>query len=503
LGRLRRYLISFSGFDRDARLFLLTTLVAGAAISLFWINFNLYLAALGLPASTIGLIATGGPLASAITAIPASLLSDRIGRRATLVGGTLLMAGAFAGLIFARGEFVLFLLAAMYGTGQQAFMVVQVPFLTERSRPDQRNEVFALQSAVMTGTSIGAALIGGAVAAIITQVAGIGPGSPDAYRALLVVMVVLAVLATLTLFLLRDDRRGRRPVRVLAGARDEDTRTVAPAAPAAATAQASRSEASTADPDTAALATPARPAVTTIFARFAARVGIRVHDPGLFVRLLLPGFLIALGAGQVIPFLNLFVQRKFGLDLASINAVFAVTSFGTVLAILMQPALARRFGKIGSIVIVQGFSIPFIIVLGFSPILWTVVVAMAVRNSLMNAGNPILNAFAMERVQPGERALLAGTMSLLWSLGWVIAGPFYSVLQATLGFDLGYTVNFIVIIVLYSTATSLYWLWFRHAEADDAAAAGGVTAARPSPTPARGPGPAPRPDARPGSASTR
>jgi MFS family permease len=121
---------------------------------------------------------------------------------------------------------------------------------------------------------------------------------------------------------------------------------------------------------------------------------------------------------------------------------------------------------------------------------------MAVRNSLMNAGNPILNAFAMERVQPGERALLAGTMSLLWSLGWVIAGPFYSVLQATLGFDLGYTVNFIVIIVLYSTATSLYWLWFRHAEADDAAAAGGVTAARPSPTPARGPGPAPRPDAR-------
>ncbi len=43
-------------------------------------------------------------------------------------------------------------------------------------------------------------------------------------------------------------------------------------------------------------------------------------------------------------------------------------------------------------------------VLGFSPILWTVVLAMAVRNSLMNAGNPIFSAFAMEHVAPTERA---------------------------------------------------------------------------------------------------
>ena len=51
-------------------------------------------------------------------------------------------------------------------------------------------------------------------------------------------------------------------------------------------------------------------------------------------------------------------------------------------------------------VIVQGASIPFLVVLGFSPVLWTVILAMAVRNSLMNAGNPIFSAFAMERVSP-------------------------------------------------------------------------------------------------------
>jgi hypothetical protein len=190
-------------------------------------------------------------------------------------------------------------------------------------------------------------------------------------------------------------------------------------------------------------------------------MGITVRDRGLFVRLLAPGLLISIGAGNVIPFLNLFVQRKFGLDLAQLNAVFAVTSLGTVVAILFQPRLARRFGQITSVVLVQGASIPFLVVLGFSPVLWTVIAAMAVRNSLMNAGNPIFNAFAMERVTTGERATLSAAMSVLWQAGWVIGGTWYAVLQATLGFDAGYAVSFLTIICLYTIATSLYWVWFR------------------------------------------
>jgi hypothetical protein len=132
-----------------------------------------------------------------------------------------------------------------------------------------------------------------------------------------------------------------------------------------------------------------------------------------------------------------------------------------MVAILAQPMLARRFGQITSVVIVQAASIPFLVVLGFSPVLWTVIVAMAVRNSLMNAGNPIFSAFAMEQVTPAERATLSAAMSVLWQIGWVIGGTWYASLQALLGFDGGYTVNFITIIALYSIATTLYWVWFR------------------------------------------
>ena len=52
-----------------------------------------------------------------------------------------------------------------------------------------------------------------------------------------------------------------------------------------------------------------------------------------------------------------------------------------------------------------------------------------------------------------------------------MAGPWYSLLQARLGFDAGYSVNFITVIVLYSIGTWLYWHWFHGVEEQEADAA--------------------------------
>ncbi len=429
MARLHDYLRTFTGFQRDARLYLLATLTSGVAISLYWVDFNLYLASLGFERSTIGIVATAGSLAGAVVAFPFAALSDRIGRRLVTAAGLGLMLVAMAGFLATSSVVALVLLAAAWGAGQGAVFVVQNPFLVEHSAPEHRSELFSLQFAITNVTNIGAALLGGLVASLLENIGGFASNGPETYRVILVIMAVSLAAGLVVVALLGDDRPSQvNPRRLLAVGE-----------PAA---------------------FPPRP----VRSGRIARLGVSIEDPTRFAKLVLPGFLIALGAGQVIPFLNLFVQAKFGLDLASLNAVFAVTSLGTTLAILLQPALARRFGRIGSVVLVQGTSIPFLVVLGFSPILWTVVIAMAVRNSLMNAGNPILNAFAMDQVAPSERATLSAAMSLVWSLGWVIAGPWYSVLQATLGFDLGYAVNFVTIIVLYTIGTSLYWAWFRGAE---------------------------------------
>ena len=435
---LRRYARSFTGFERDARIFLAASLVYGVGLSLYWIDFNLYLAALGFDRAFIGIVAAAGSLAGALAAFPASMLSDRVGRRLVLLGACAVGSLALAGMLVAREPLAIVALVVALGAANQAFGVLVAPFLAEHSHPENRSELFSLQFAISNITNIGAALAGGAIAALAASLGGLGEGSPEAYRILLAVMVGSSILGTATIALLRDDRPGRRRDRRSLEQRPGDGATGEPLA--------------------------ARGNGERVRARSPWGTLPAPRDRALFLRLLIPGFLISLGAGQVIPFLNLFIEGKFGLDLASLNVVFAFTSLGTTIAILVQPALARRYGKVASVVLVQAASIPFLVVLGFSPILWTVMLAMAVRNSLMNAGNPIQNAFAMEQLPPGERATFSAASSLLWSLGWVIAGPWYSVLQATLGFGGGYAVNFVTIIVLYSVATYLYWAWFRGVE---------------------------------------
>ena len=418
---------AYGRFNRDARLILVTTLVTGAAMSLWWIDFNLYLDALGYSTATIGLVATLASLAGGIIAFPASAASDRVGRRVVFFAGIIAGIVALVALLASEALIVVILSAALWSMGFNAFGVVIAPFMTEHSQPEHRNELFAVQFAIQNVTNIAAAILGGVVATAIAGSMGLDAAGPGVYRIILVIMLVLSGLGLLSVARLTDDR----PSQVAA-------------------------------PRLRSLGEPA--AFPTDPRRSRAFLGITIRDRGRFLKLVFPGFLISIGAGQVIPFLNLFVQGKFGLDLAQLNAMFALTSLGTVLAILAQPWLARRFGQITSVVLVQAASIPFLVVLGFSPALWSVILAMMVRNSLMNAGNPIFSAFAMEQVTPAERASLSATMSVLWQVGWVIGGTWYAVLQATLGFTAGYAVNFITIITLYSIATALYWIWFRETD---------------------------------------
>jgi len=406
-GAIARYLRSFTGFSRDARLFLLTTIAFGAATSLYWIDFNLYLGAIGIDPTTISWLIVASELAGVVVALPASALSDRYGRRAVMAGGMVLVALAL--LAFLPGQLpLLFVGVVMLGAGSQAVYVVQVPYIAEHTAPEQRNEYFSTWAAIGNLTALVAALAGGAIATGLASSFNLGAAAAP-YQILLSGVAILGVLSVATIWLLSSDR----------------------------------------------------PAPGRVHSPGRGRFGIQISDRRLFLRLLLPGFLTSLGAGQLIPFLNIFVQQKFSLGLAAVNAVFAITSLGTTLAILAQPALARRFGRIGSIVLVQGSSIPFLVVLGFSPVLWTVVIAMTVRNSLMNAGSPIFDAFAMGRVSAAERATLSAGMTMLWALGWTIAPIYYGQLQQHLGFTAGYAVDFVTIIVLYTVATSLLWHWFR------------------------------------------
>ena len=198
-------------FHRDARLFLVTTFVAGAALSLYWIDFNLYLASLGLSTATIGFVSTIASVAGATVAFPASAASDRFGRRTIIAAGISIGLVAIVGLLLTQALPLIVLFAALWAVGQQSFQVVQAPFLTEHSEPEHRNDLFAVQFAIQNATNVAAAMLGGVGAVAIARIVGLDPAGPGTYRVILVLMAVLLTAALATVAFLTD--RGSCPER--------------------------------------------------------------------------------------------------------------------------------------------------------------------------------------------------------------------------------------------------------------------------------------------------
>jgi MFS family permease len=113
-------------------------------------------------------------------------------------------------------------------------------------------------------------------------------------------------------------------------------------------------------------------------------------------------------------------------------------------------------GKIQLVVITQGLSIPFLIMLGFAPWFWMSVVAYYVRVALMNMSSPVYQTFVMEHVEPSARATVASLNSMSWNFGWAFSPMISGWLQVRYGFG----PPFIGTIILYVVSVVMYWAFF-------------------------------------------
>jgi MFS family permease len=124
--------------------------------------------------------------------------------------------------------------------------------------------------------------------------------------------------------------------------------------------------------------------------------------------------------------------------------------------LLIAPPLAERTGKIQLVVITQGLSIPFMILLGFSPILWVGAATYYIRLALMNMSSSVYQTFVMERVEPSSRASVASLTSMAGNFGWAFSPTISGWLQVRYGFG----PPFIGTIILYTISVIMYWAFF-------------------------------------------
>jgi predicted MFS family arabinose efflux permease len=186
----------------------------------------------------------------------------------------------------------------------------------------------------------------------------------------------------------------------------------------------------------------------------------RVQRPGLLVRLLAPTFILGCGAGLIIPFLNLYFRDRFGLESWSIGRIFAVSQGLTAAGFMLGPVLARRFGKVRTVVTAELASIPFFITLAATRNLGLAVTAFWFRGALMNMNHPVTANFMMESVDPGDREFTNAGKELAWSSSWMISTQVGGWLIERHGFG----VPMMVTVGLYLVSSTLFWSFFHDHE---------------------------------------
>jgi MFS family permease len=160
--------------------------------------------------------------------------------------------------------------------------------------------------------------------------------------------------------------------------------------------------------------------------------------------------------------MNVFFRVEHGQPDPVIGALFAWGSLAMGIGLLVAPPKAERMGKIQLVVITQGLSIPFLILLGFSPIFWVSALAFYVRLALMNMSGPVYQTYVMEHVEPSARATVASLVSMSWNFGWAFSPTISGLLQVRYGFG----PPFLGTIVLYAVSVLLYWAFFWRAKPD-------------------------------------
>ena len=404
----------FGQFRRNARFFLLSTLIGGITFSGFQLFFNIFLRSRGYDLGFVGLLNAIPSGAALLVGVPMGILSDRIGRRRAMLIGLSVNALTAWALVSTEAKEIMVLMAAVNGVANSLYFLSMAPFMMHASSEKERTLLFSLNFGLMTISGAVGNLLAGQLPAWFGQWLGVGAESHQAYQAVLLASVFGGALALIPVWLIHEVRwpgpRREPPVGW------QDFRNLL------------------------------RPNV---------------------LRLAAPNIIVGFGAAMLIPYLNLFFKGTFPISDAALGVLFSLSAVTTGIATVVGPRIAERLGsKIKAVVFTQAGSLLFLLVMGFAPVLWISGFAFLIRGALMNMSSPLYSAFAMEQTPERERGAVNSVMQLMWEVGWTV-GPYLSgVVQARYGF----APLFVSTATLYGIAIGLTWVFFRSAEQPPVAA---------------------------------
>jgi MFS family permease len=355
----------------DRHLIYAAAFLRAVATGLIGVLLGIYLARLDFQASAIGLVVSAGLAGMTAALLVVTVAADRIGRRRTLVALALLsgVGGlAAAALSSAAGLVVVAFLGMLNGQGRDrgAALVVEQAVLPSTCTDQERTRVFAWYNVLQdVGHALGALL--GALPTLLHDWGGIDELA--GFRSSLLLYGGL-LLATALL-------SARLSPLVDTVARSEVRRRL--------------------DPES-------RRRLTRISALFA-------------VDSLAGGFL---GSALV----AYFFSERFGVDTATIAALFVGARALNAVSHLGAAWLAQRIGLVNTMVFTHIPSSLLLATVAIVPDFTTAAVLFLLREGLVEMDVPTRQSYVMAMVRPEERTFASGLTHLVRVGGWAVAPAF-------------------------------------------------------------------------------
>jgi MFS family permease len=404
---LHSTLNQFRLLNRPARLFLLALFLDGLLFAGWNLFFNLYIIDAGYSRDFLGLVNAAPSLTALLLGVPMGLLSDRMGRKRAMMLGFALANFAIIGMILGRSEAVILAGALVLGGTAQLYVLSQAPFMMKTSDDKTRDLLFSLSFGMFPLASTAGNFLAGYLPGLFTRWFNLAT-SAAAYQVVLLFCVIISFLVLVPIAFIHEPRTARV--------------------------------------DGKAESTEHKPSIWKTLVR------------PLTLKLAIPNLAIGLGAATLVPYFNVFFAERYQMSDAGLGILFSAGSLLTGIACIIGPRLVGNLGgKVRTVVLGQGVSLVFLLMIGFSPWPWLAVIGFLVRGAMMNMVAPLFDAFALEQSHESEHGAVNSIRNLAWNVGWTV-GPYISgVVQQRWGFS----PLFVSTAVLYGIGIGLTWIFFR------------------------------------------
>ncbi|AZR72453.1 hypothetical protein BBF96_03065 [Anoxybacter fermentans] len=395
-----QYLQKIKFFNREAKLFLITSFIIHLLNGGYQVIFNLYLNSLDYQSDFIGTVASVRLIVGALLGIPLGIMTTRLGYRKTLLISGFMAITSIFGLANTDSKALIFIFSTLWGITFVLFGIITAPFLAHYSSLEERAHLFSLNFSLHMWAAMLGSFLGGSITESFQNLFNI----LSSYKYTLNLFGLISIVALIPIFFLQPDKG---------------------------TNQNKFSE----------------------VLKNVIKIS-KYHDIRNF---LIYSLMIGTGAGLVVPLFNIFLRIRLEATDFQIGLLISLTQIATSVGSLFTPYLVGLLGQLYAVVVLQFLSIPFLIIVGGVPYLPIVSVAYFLRTSLMNMVNPIIEAVSMQVVHEDERAAASSLIRTIRSFGRGI-GVYLSGIILANG---NYLLPFILTCILYLSGSLIFYFSFR------------------------------------------